>query len=262
MNPGPKDWMPGPKPHRLADGERARLQEIWHRAGDGQRVPAEDVAWVCGIAMALDRPAYDEFRFPLVVALVNPTVAEAFLMRWKNKELLRQRCEFREALRPGRHVIFSHTVTASIMEAILVVRPYIRLELPDDDLAIMALRRATVSFQMTDLRQDKTPMETIDIFTNDPLDDHLICPDGKVFRRLPYVFSLDRQKILMAGHPKTEVTHLGMTAKIGEVAEVYPELGFFVPDGTRLVMAIDVPDPVEGPVSLISGLVASRYSTK
>lgn len=262
MKDGPKDWMPGPKPHRLSDEDRTRLEAIWKRADDGYRVPAEDTAWASRTALALDRPAFEEFRFPTTVGLINEPHGNAFWMRWKNKELIRHRWESLGGLKPGRHVVLDYMSTLSVYEAILVVRPYVRLELPERGNSVTTLRRATLGLAMEEFNKKEQRQETTTIIPDDPLDDHLICPDGKVFRKLPYAFSLDRLNVFHAGLPVQTAVVDGVVGTIRESVKRSDELGFFIPHGTRLIMCLDVPDAIDENVALFAGLVASRYSTQ
>lgn len=235
----PEEWCPPPRPRPtlLRPDDEARLTRI-REAGRPDRF---DVAWLCATVERLSRTTHDQFEFPPFCALVNFVASNAVQLRFVAVEDHRSPpLEFFE-----NAVVFDiERPRISNVEALLVVRPYIRLVEEPSEPVLEEIFASKMSVRIADETVCEAPVHEI-----------LMRPDGTGFRRAPFSFPRP---------PSDTLTH--GAARMGYNDDVLENelIGRFLPIDTPIEVSVALrrvarlPEPVK----IVAGIVAARYTTK
>lgn len=252
----------------LTHEQLARLQEHERRLAAtplDQPFVAEALRDVILALRHLSRPRPDEHEFKTYAAIVNDISAVAYAMRLDCPVAIEQRAVLGAHRVDGRlhgQPVFEHLVTVDVCNALLVVRPWIRISEPVTPEIIDRLSSARITFAVDDDA----------ILDGTSLRDHLIGPDGYGLKHQAFTF-----KGLMSGagggaffraveleptNPGVAVMANWNTAPPGMNAISEKELGMMIPNGSKITIDVHGIEGLGNPVTVTTGLVAALYSTR
>jgi hypothetical protein len=198
-----------------------------------------EVAWLCKTARHLARIKPTECDFPERVHLIHPfPQLAAFPMRYAEKVLVEQAFNYKSSY-------FIHILTCQKTDAFLLVRPYVRLESPEDQRFLELMEREG----RYDLRTDG---ETL---SKGPLADILVGRDGYGIRRKPIALKMPEAKSESVFRCGSDEDPMGAV----QVAGV--DLGVFVTNQTQVMVELHVPG-LSDSAKISIGLVVARYTSK
>lgn len=213
------------------------------------------------IVKRLSRSRPEEYAFPAHAALMNDHNATAFVMRLRGRVLIEQKIRL-DGVRAERAAVINHTVAAAVEEALLVVRPYVRIYGPASSPVSERLSEARLSLAVDgDLLIDRGLLR-----------DHLADEQGLGFRG--EAFSL-RHLMPRTGpgglsffravqaSPYTNPQFGLIPNDLGWQIQSNDEIGMFLPNGSIITVDLEDLKTFEtDPVMLTVGVVACQYTTK
>jgi len=242
---GPKEWRPfkWPEPGSslLNEAENKRLYKLTRASKRGVPLPPEDCIWLCDLASRLAFLRPDDYDFPTYLAYVNQTSGQAYAMRFKDSVDL----SVTLTLVPGKlsdSTIFDHSTSNRDTDAVIVVRPYIRLHAPCPVETIEVFRKRFLKFSVDHV-----------VILNSPVEEHLIGPSGEIYRK-----GLWKLRYLS----KDSFLFLACLLDKDQQVDVEEKVGVACPHGSRLQLDISGGLEVDKELTFTAGLVAARYTTK
>ncbi len=233
----PKDWTPPKKPRLLTREDRLRIARIL----DGKEGDTEDVEWLVRKVDMLSRLGPEDFDFPNYVGLVNQIACTAFAMRYGRGCHFRKETLLDAGRMPATVPLLDITTSNPVCDAILVVRPFVRVASDTPPRMVDELRREQM--RMT-IDGDEVVMGSID--------DHLVGPDGWGIRKIPFSFK-----------PPGQTLFLGVHLDDQQQARADHMIGIMVPNGSVISVDLVLCDGIlSEPILLTTGLVAATYTTK
>ncbi len=213
---------------------------------------SEEMSWLCNLVQRLARMKPTEEDFPAYAALVNPISNTPFAMRFVDVIPLE-----RETRIPYGHPLqlelLNHTTENEVCDALLCVRPYIRLAEPHnervlDQLARHGLVRITIDGEL--------------VFDGSA-EEHLIGFDGYGLRRKPFQFRATGALFPGANLPGTmSPTDYLVVPTEGDGA-AGTERGIMLPNRSEIKIWLAGIDLQKDEHLLLStGLVLGHYTTK
>jgi hypothetical protein len=240
---GPKDWMPK-KPFQasslLSKEDAGRINDILRSVSKASET---DIKWLCDIIEKLALLKPDEFDFPKYAALVNPIACNAFAMRYHRTEVFRNTVALSHSLFTDGADLLNLTTHSQVCDAILLIRPWIRLGAQTGKEALEIVRKGLVTFTLDGEK----------LFEKTSIDEFLMDENGYGVRRKP----------CSLGHIKTSCLFGGCGLDSEHQADASKDLGIMMVNGTRVVLTLHGQADAPGtPVSVTAGLVAATYTTK
>lgn len=242
---GPKEWRP-PRPEKWLDSPllstetNKRVSLLFEKSGKGGSISAADATWLCETIKNLTYRAPDDYSFPEYLALINPFAGNAYALRFKERHPIECKSRFEGA---ARHTLLDHTTTNQLTDAVILIRPYIRLHRPMVDWSVISDFLSSEVLMTVD--GERVLMTTVN--------DHLIFQDGSFSRKFPWKF--------VRRYPNQSF----FTACLidGEnVADGANPQGIACPNATRIVVELSRSQPFSGVLALTTGLVAASYTTE
>lgn len=241
---GPKEWRPQqfwPESSLLSLEEKIKARKIERAAKQGKASP-EDTLWLLGIARRMAAISPDDFQFPERLGLVNPIALNAYAMRYEKTSPFLNTVTITGPYGLMKAVVMDITTTSAVMDAIFVVRPYLRVLAAQDKEATQKLRMMPI-------------LMTIDgeKVLEGSLSDVLIAQDRSFFTKAD---------IRIRGPYRRSSLFYG--ASIGPNNQIPGDSheGIMCPNGANILIQIDngVQHPVpSGDTKLMVGLVAATY---
>lgn len=238
----------------LTPDEEKRVQAI----AKSERPRDADVLWLCELVERLSRATPTEWNFPKFAALFSPTSTAAFGLRYAGLVRNEQGYSFRPGHDIARHRVdvFTEKFFCAVCDAILCIRPYIRMESPPEgrkDWMPSATKQLRAMVEKATIRLEIDDVVVID---DEPAEAYLIGLDGAGLRRHPsnirvapdyplqfYTFEDDFQVVpsdygvFIANNSMVKISILGLAA--------HPQQRVVL--GTGLVMARYTTSKVEHP---------------
>jgi hypothetical protein len=238
---GPKEWRP-PRPELWMDSsllskeENKRISLLFAESQrEGGLITKAEVAWVCETIKKLGHCGPDDYKFPARLAFFNPMILQAYAMRYAETLLIECSHHFQGPFTAAN--IFAHQTSSQPPEAIMLIRPYLKVTPPSDPMAVRSLRASTILM--------KVDRETV---LRTPVDEHLILEDGSFPRKNRWSWRPSSGSILFRACPLVD-----------ENAHASIIEGISCPNGTMIHILLDTGVPFEGDITLTTGLVAARY---
>lgn len=201
----------------------------------GAIITPADMAWICETIKKLAHCGPDDYLFPERLALFNPITQLAFAMRYGETLLLEQSFKFRGPFLGAN--LFHHQTSIQPPEAVMLIRPYIKIVPPADPAAVLSLRGSTLQMEVDGEKVLRTP-----------IDEHLILEDGSFQRKNRWQFRPSHQGCLYRACPLVDGNaHVDTTWGIG------------CQNGTVIAVSLFPDQPFQGEITLVTGLVAARY---
>jgi hypothetical protein len=201
--------------------------------------PNPDISWLCQTVRRLARIKPTEYDFPEDVHLIYPFPRPAAIpMRYAERLLAEQTFNYKSSY-------FIHVLTCPKTDALLLVRPYVRLE-PSGDPELLQLMEKEGRYE---LRADG---ETL---SKGPLADILVGHDGYGVRRKPITLKMPEVKfenIFRCGSAEDS---------LGTIQVAGVDLGVFVTNQTQVMVELHVPG-LSDSTKISIGLVVARYTSK
>jgi hypothetical protein len=240
---GPKDWMPK-KPFQasslLSKEDAGRINDILRSVSKASET---DVKWLRDIIEKLALLKPDEFDFPKYAALVNPIACNAFAMRYHRTEVFRNTVALSFSLFTGGTDLLNLTTNSQVCDAILLIRPWIRLGAQTGKEALEIVRKGLVTFTLDGEK----------LCEKASIDEFLIDENGYGVRKKPFAL----------GRIKTSCLFGGCGLNSEHQADASKDLGIMMVNGTHVVLTLHGQADAPGtPVSVTAGLVAATYTTK
>ena len=223
--------------------EKKRLEKIAAVAKDRHGVKREDIVWVCELAERLARLKITEEEFPEYAAVINRFSCMAIPVAFLEKIPAEQETTLMGA--PSAHLL-SFVTGASVCDAALLVRPYIRLVEPRTDAMLERLARHG---------RIRVDIDGDTFIQDGRLEEHLMGFDGYGLSRIPFYFRGG------GSEPGKGTFEVG---KLDEHMQAFvTKRGLFLTGDTQVdVWLSNVPLEPNEQIRLSTGLVLGRYSTK
>lgn len=241
---GPKEWRPA-RPEAWLDSpllskeENERISSLLSESKrEGGHISHAEIAWIFETIKKLSHCGPDDYSFPDRFALFNPITRLAFRMRHKETLLVESSATFNDFY--GGNTILRHITSNNPPEAVMLIRPYIRIHGPADQASVQGLRGSTLSMYVDEEEVLRTP-----------IDEHLILEDGSFPRK-------NRWKV------KTRPNSCAYLAcpMQGEEAHVAIPEGIACASASVITVSMFPGRQFFGAVTLVTGLVAARYTTQ
>jgi hypothetical protein len=225
--------------------EERRVKSIAAAAVDDGK---KDVVWLCALVQRLLKLKPTEEDFPAYAAVIDRNMCAAFAVKFLNTIHVEQSSYLQGNLDAQTTVtLLDYTTQAAVCDAILCVRPYVRLVKPRVEEALEQLSRQVRIWVEIDGEL---------VLNGGPLEEHLVGPDGYGKRRKPFHFRVPT---------KHQNFYLGVGELQGESRrEAVPtERGVFLPNSSKVRIWMSGIKLARGEVmDLSTGLVLGLYSTK
>lgn len=211
----------------------------------------EETSWLCNLVQRLARTKPTEEDFPAYAALINPTTAYAFAMRFVRTFPLERETRIHEG-HPLQLELLDHTTENAVCDARLCVRPYMRLIEPHNErmlnrLARHGLVRITIDGEL--------------VFDGSA-EEHLIGFDGYGLRRKPFQFQATECLFPGANLEPNSPTPGFITLSEGE-GTAGTKRGIFLPNGSKIQIWLSGINLKRNEHLLLStGLVMGHYTTR
>lgn len=244
-----KDWAPPFGPSFLSVPERERLKSIQKDLAKGS-LPVQDYQWLCSVLRKLGTLTALDFDFPSKVLAVDRPGNQAFTLQFVGRANLNKKL----ILAAGAvSLTFVHKIEVRVCDAIVFVRPHIRLrsrtsEKPHHEL----LAGWGASLEIKGARQAYESR----IFEDWPLETWLLGPDGYGLVRIPFSFQGLLPSSVLTGH---RPARKGTDTWAKPMPEEGDELGVFLAKDDELRIAFSGPSCDEE-VELRIGFVAGNYT--
>lgn len=245
-----KDWRPTDLSAIFTSEEEELFREILGRYTEGLDPASQDVRRLGAMLLKVASYSRDEYLFPQRATLVNPIVGNAFLMMFKRREHLCQ-----EMLVPAgvdQIDVFFKALQALVTDAILFVRPFIRLLEKPSDKVLDQFAMAEVSVKV----------DGEEIGHGAAVSDLLVAQHGS---RVPWSFmGLDKESCLFEAYKTPEDIEIGPVGNyVNYKPNVRDRIGLFLPNDTNLIMKLKFsPSELGEDLRIVSGLVAATYKAR
>ncbi len=200
------------------DGE-AKVAQI-SEAGTAN---SEETSWLCDLIQRLARLKPTEEDFPEYAALINSTTGYAFALKFTNTVPLERETHIHEG-HPTQLGLFDHTTENAVCDALLCVRPYIRLVRPHDERMLDRLARQG---------RIRVDIDGERVINNGSVEEHLVDFDGYGLRRKPFQFQATAELLPGANLEPTPPTP-GLIAPSEGEGTPGIKRGIFLPNGSRI----------------------------
>jgi hypothetical protein len=238
-----KDWSPRKILSLLKTDERQRFIRMKAKVGQLTNGISEDVLWLCDLVERLAKLTPEEYDFQKLLALVNHVSQTAYALRYDRREVMWKTTTLSpENTKENIHLL-EVTTQSQVCDAVLVVRPYVRLMPGTTEEAMEELRKGLVSFYV----------DGLDVTQRCLIDEFLVRPDGSGIRRRPWAFSISPTNASV--FPATLLDDL-------QQALPNEQVGVFLPNGTHVILMLRMEEALKQEITVKAGLVAARYTTK
>ncbi len=212
---------------------------------------SEETSWLCDLVQRLARLKPTEEDFPTYAALINPVSNSAFAMKFVEAIPLEQETHIHHG-HPPQLELLNHTTENAVCDAILCVRPYIRLVEPHDGRILDRLaRRGLVQVTIDG-----------DLVFNGSIEEHLIGFDGYGLRRKPFQFQVV-DGLFQGSDVTPNPPGPGLQVPVEGVGATGVKRGVFLPNDSKIKIRLAGVDLQEGERLLLStGLVLGHYTTR
>lgn len=241
-----KDWTPSQLPRILSGEEFHKFIEIkkkYFYGGWTENLKVEsDIWWLCTLLETIAALRHDECVFPQYAALINQLPRTAYALRLLKQQRIAKVSSIESLGTSDLDLLDSH-VQCPDSDAVMVVRPYIRLHAGTSPDEVEEFRKAEFSF----LVDRQTVLDHVSV------EEVLVLPENTALRKMPFV--------MPEGMPGN--IHVSGRVDTLNQADRDPVLGIFAVNGDRLNLVLH-PSPYrpEKPLNLTAGLVAARYTSK
>ena len=231
----------------ITPDDEARVAQI----SEAGAPTSEETSWLCALVQRLARLKPTEEDFPAYAALINSTSSSAFAMRFVGAFPLERETRLLEG-HPAQLELFDHTTENAVCDALLCIRPYIRLVEPHDERMLDRLARHGLL---------RVSLDGERVFDGSA-EEHLIGFDGYGLRRKPFQFQATG--CLFSG-ADLEQPLLTSNLNIPAEGEGAPgtKRGVFLPNSSRITIHFTGITLQRNEQLLLStGLVAGSYTTR
>lgn len=231
--------------------DEARVAQI----AESTKPSEKDALWLCGMVHQLAKIKPTEYDFPVYAALIQFKEACAFALGFVGTVLTERQTRIDGPLHDGTSVILQVDTSCPITDAMLCVRPYIRVEAGTDRKS-WSPKTNSILQRMAQKATIRVDIDNIRIISDAPAEEYLIGLDGYGLRRRPSNFlpswgSLQEGKFFGVG----DLDWQGLTTPA--------KYGVFLPHSTTIVISIThLQLHARETVTLSTGLVMGHYSTK
>ena len=230
----------------ITPDDEAKVTQI---AAGGNANP-EETSWLCDLVQRLARLKPTEEDFPTYAALINCMTTNAFAMRFVDAFPLEQETRLIEG-HAAQLELLDHTTENAVCDALLCVRPYIRLIEPHDERMLNRLARHGLLRVSLDG----------ELVFDGSVEEHLIGFDGYGLRRKPFQFRAAGTLFSGADLEPPPPTPNPIIPTEGEGAPG-AQRGVFLPNGSRIRISFTGVTLLKNEHLLLStGIVAGHYTT-
>ncbi len=211
----------------------------------------EETSWLCNLVQHLAQLKPTEEDFPEYAALINPMTTNAFAMKFVDATPLERETRIHNE-HPAQVELLNHTTEDAVCDAVLCVRPYIRLIEPRDERVLDRLARQSLVRVTLDG----------ELVFDGSAEEHLIGFDGYGLQRKPFQFRASGALFSGAELGPNPPALDPIVPTEGEGAPG-AKRGVFLPNGSKIeiwLAGIDL--QTDEHLLLSTGLVLAHYTTR
>ncbi len=231
----------------ITPDDEARMTQI----SEAGAANSEETSWLCDLVQRLARLKPTEEDFPAYAALINHMASNAFAMRFVDAFPLERETRLLKG-HPAQLELLNHITENSVCDALLCIRPYIRLVEPHDERMLDRLARHGLLRVSLDG----------ELVFDGSAEEHLIGFDGYGLRRKPYQFQATGCLFSGADLERPPPTTSLVIPVEGEGAPG-AKRGVFLPNGSRVTIHFTgITLQRDESLLLSTGLVMGYYTTR